>query len=113
FRAIASHPDRRCAFVCPRETRTHAIQFHGFSAVERAENAHELFEIFERRGLLTEDTARAVAAADAKLHAAPGKNVERGKEARRDGHVPNGWIGDAGSESHFFRVRSHQCEQWK
>src|SRR6202040_176509 len=97
FRAIASHPDRRCAFVCPRETRTHAIQFHGFSAVERAENAHELFEIFERSGLLTEDTARAVAAADAKLHASARENVERGKEAQRDGHVPEGGIGVGGS----------------
>ena len=47
FRTIASDPDGWCASLCPRETRTHAVQLHGLSTVERAENTHKLFEIFD------------------------------------------------------------------
>src|SRR5207302_6274019 len=111
--ARAGDRDGRRAASCPGKARTHAVQIHGFSTVERAENADELFEIFECGGFFTENAARAVSTADAELHASARENVERGKKTCRDGHIANGWVRHAGSEAHFLRVCRHQCEERK
>ena len=61
-----------------------------------------------RDRLLAQHTPRTVAAADAKLHASAGDQIQRRKQARGYRDVARRWIRDAGAEPHVLRVRRHQ-----
>src|SRR2546427_10790620 len=85
FGAVAGDPDAGGFAAGPREFRGDAVEIDGFAGVQVAEDANKFLEIFERSGLLAEDAAGAVAAADAKFHATVGSEIERGEEAGGDG----------------------------
>jgi len=91
--------------------RGDAVEVDSFSGVEIAKDSDEVLERVERGGLFAEDATRAVAAADAELHAAARGEIERGEKAGGNGDVADGGIGDAGAEFQVLRVRGHEGEE--
>src|SRR5215472_2265442 len=81
LRAVTSNPHARYVTTRPGKARGDAIKVDGLARIQIAEDADEFFQGFQSGGSLAEDAARAVAAADAKFHAAAGGDVEGGEEA--------------------------------
>src|SRR5207253_11282353 len=113
FGAVAGNPDAGNFAVGPGKFCGDAIKIHGIAGVQAAKDADKFLEIFEGRGFLAEDAAGTVATTDAELHAAVGSEIQRGEEARGDGDVADGGIGDAGTKTHFLGVGGHEGEERK
>src|SRR3989475_9193007 len=107
FGAVAGDPDAGGFAAGPREFRGDAVEVDGFAGVQVAEDANKFLEIFERSGLLAEDAAGAVAAADAKFHATVGSEIERGEEAGGDGGNAYGGGWGARGRARFFWCWRH------
>src|SRR5882724_3154539 len=111
FGAIAGDPDAGDFPVGPGKFCGDAVEVDGFAGVQIAEDADEFFEIFESGGLLAEDAAGAIAAADAQFHTTVRGKIQRGEKAGGNSDVADGGIGDAGTEAHFLGVGGHESEK--
>src|SRR6266403_1020766 len=65
FRAVASDPDAGDFAIGPGKFCGDAVEIDRFAGVQVAEDAYKFLETLERGGLLAEDAAGTVAAADA------------------------------------------------
>jgi len=71
-----------------------AVEVDGFAGVQIAEDADEFLEILESGGLLAEDAAGAIAAADAQFHTTVRGKIQRGEKAGGNSDVADGRICD-------------------
>lgn len=113
FGTVAGDPDARGLAIGPGKMRGDAVEVNSFAFVESAESADKFLKSFEGGGFFAEDATGAVPAADAELHAAAGKLIQRGEEAGGNGDVADGGIGDAGAEMHFFGVGGDERQERK
>ncbi len=107
---ISRDPNRRRT-RCPGQARALAVVLGLLSGGQCTEVLYGLFQLIRCDRLLAKDTARAVTAADAEIHASAGNQIERREQARRHRDVASRRIGHAGAEPHLLRIRRHEREQ--
>jgi hypothetical protein len=96
LRAVAGHVhlDLRQVAAHPWEVELGVVPLNGLAVHERLDHPQRLLEALHRHGLLPDDAARGVAAADAHDHAPLGDVVERRVGAGDDRRLARAGVGD-------------------
>src|SRR5262249_52049997 len=110
--AVSGDPHRWYARIRPRHLYRMILINDLLPGSKIAHNLHRSFEVLQRRRLLAHHAARAVAAADAEIHAAAGNPVQCREQTGGHGWIAHHRIRYACSEAHALRVYRHQSQEW-
>src|SRR5262249_35738246 len=107
FWSIACDPNRWDASVGPTHLDGMAVVYDLLAAIEIANNANRMFEIFQRCRFFPHNSARAIAAADAAIHTTTRNLIQCGEQTCGDSRITNDRIRDTCAKSHIPSIGCH------
>src|SRR2546428_1320213 len=111
LRPVSGDPDGKALLAGPVESQRRPFVGHLASFAEVADDLRGFLEHREVRGLLSEDAARRVAAANAEVHAPARELLQDREHARGHGRFARRRVRHARSEAHPLGVLRHEREE--